>query len=163
MKDSTYMKIAYAVAQESKCISHNVGAVVVKDGRVVSTGYNGTASGTTHCCDHFTKEYGHFSYGDDGKLLNPFRQLHHEWSNKHEIHAEMNAIAYAARNGVSTDGATLYCTLEPCANCQKLIVAAGITKVVYHRKYDKNRESTFLVDCGVTVEEFQRHKWLEEK
>ena len=75
----------------------------------------------------------------------------------------MNAIAYAARNGVSTNGATLYCTLEPCANCQKMIVAAGITKVVYHRKYDRNSESTFLVDGGVVVQEFKRLKWVVEE
>lgn len=155
MKDSTYMAFAEAIAKESKCISFKVGVVIVKDDRVVSHGYNGVASGKQHCCDYHTEAFGHISRVN-GKLCAQQRTAHREWSLKNEIHAEANAISYAARSGRCVEGATVYTTLSPCTDCQKLLVAAGVRRVVYKEVYDVNPDSlTFLEDHGILIEQYQ--------
>lgn len=126
MKDYTFIEIAKTIAKESKCISLQVGAVIVKDDRIISMGYNGTISGTTNCNEAFEK--GIFT-----------REEHSRWSDAHEIHAEMNAVMFAAKNGISVNGATLYCTHEPCDQCLKNIIQAGIKRVVYLYPYKKDR------------------------
>ena len=128
MKKETFLKIAEAIAEESKCIKLQVGAVIVKDDRIISTGYNGTPSGTPTCQEEFYNT----------NTPSTFSQKHHEWSNIHEIHAEMNAILFAAKNGISTNGATLYCTHEPCDQCMKNIIQAGIIKVIYKYPYNND-------------------------
>lgn len=126
MKDSTFIEIAKTIAKESKCISLQVGAVIVKDDRIISMGYNGTISGTINCNEAFTQ--GHFA-----------RKEHSAWSDAHEIHAEMNAIMFAAKNGISVNGATLYSTHEPCDQCLKNTIQAGIKRVVYLYPYKKDK------------------------
>ncbi|MCD5382625.1 deaminase [Candidatus Gracilibacteria bacterium] len=122
LTDKNFLKIAQEISTGSKCVSKQVGAVIVKDNRILSTGYNGTPSGYINCCDYWKGEY---------------TKDHHDWSLKYEIHAEMNAILWAARNGVEIEGSTIYCTLEPCFQCTKNILASGIKKIVYSKKYDK--------------------------
>jgi len=102
-----------------------VGCIIVSGGRILSTGYNGTPSKYTNCCDYWNNEY---------------TEEHHDWSNKYEIHAEMNAIIWAARQEISIDGSTLYCTLEPCVQCTKNIAASGIKKIVYDTHYNSKED-----------------------
>lgn len=114
------MEIAIAIGQWSTCIKYKVGALIVRNNRIISTGYNGTAPGAVHCRDYFIYES---------------IEKHHKWAQKNEIHAEMNAILYAARYGVALDQSTLIVTHSPCVDCAKAVVQAGIIKVVFHELY----------------------------
>ena len=139
LNDSNFINIAKEISKASKCVSKQVGAVIVKDGRILSTGYNGTPAGYKNCCDHWQNEY---------------TKEHHEWSKKYEIHAEMNAIIWAARKGISIENATIYVTLEPCNECSKNIIASGITRIVYEKSYEHTNSpevSSFLKDSGVEI------------
>ena len=140
LSDKNFINIATELATASKCVSKQVGAVIVKDGRILSTGYNGTPTGYINCCDYW-----------DGK----YTSEHHEWSKTYEIHAEMNAIIWAAREGISIDGATIYVTLEPCSECSKNLIASGIKRIVYAKEYEHTHSVTiskFLKDNGVSIE-----------
>ncbi len=139
--DRNFINIAHELASASKCVSKQVGAVIVKDGRILSTGYNGTPSGYTNCCDYWDGEY---------------TSEHHEWSKTYEIHAEMNAIIWAAREGISIKGATIYVTLEPCSDCSKNIIASGIKRIVYNKAYEHTNSdivTKFIKDNGVIIEQ----------
>lgn len=133
-----FLNIAEEVSKGSKCISKQVGAVIVKEGRILSIGYNGTPKGYKNCCE-FHKE------DNEG---------HHEWSKKFEIHAEMNALLWAARQGISVDGADIYSTLEPCADCSKNLIASGVKNIFYKTPYKHTGSdiTDFLKDCGVHKE-----------
>lgn len=125
----TYMKIAELFAEHSTCKRLQVGAVIVKNGRIISTGYNGVPSGMNHCCDIFK----------DCDLNDPdFKETHGQFSAKYELHAEQNAIIEAGKNGVNIIGADLYTTVQPCKYCRKLIIQSGIKKVYYRYPYDRN-------------------------
>ena len=140
LSDVNFINIATELATASKCVSKQVGAVIVKDGRILSTGYNGTPAGFTNCVDHWEGKY---------------TQDHHEWSKTYEIHAEMNAIIWAARQGISIAGATIYVTLEPCSECSKNLIASGIKRIVYAKPYEHTHSdsiSKFLKDNGVSIE-----------
>ena len=141
LNDKNFLNIAKELASASKCVSKQVGAVIVKDGRILSTGYNGTPAGFTNCCDHWENEY---------------TNEHHEWSKTYEIHAEMNAIIWAAREGISIEGATIYVTLEPCSECSKNVIASGIKRIVYEKSYEHTNSSVitkFIKDNGVIIEQ----------
>ncbi len=143
LTDKNFINMAREIASASKCVSKLVGAVIVKDGRILSTGYNGTPPGFTNCCDHWNGEY---------------TKDHHEWSKTYEIHAEMNAIIWAAREGISIDGATIYVTLEPCSECSKNLIASGIKKIVYEKAYEHTNSdivSNFLKDNNVLIEQLK--------
>ncbi len=132
MKHETWMGVAKLIAEnESKCISHKVGAVIVKDDRIVSTGYNGTPSKQPNCCDvnHHLVHNGEFQnfVSDDAK------HEHHTWSQLNELHAEHNAIMFASP--ADRKGSTLYCTLQPCQQCSVLIAGSGIVRVIYENEY----------------------------
>lgn len=128
-----FLKTAYLLGQESKCVSKKVGAVIVLNNRIVSTGYNGTVPGFKNCCDQFP-EYD--SVYD--------REEHHKFSSMYEVHAEMNAIAFAARNDIGIEGAEIYTILQPCDDCLKNIIAAGIKKIYYAIPYDKSSRNNAL-------------------
>jgi len=141
LTDRNFINIALEIARASKCVSKQVGAVIVKDGRILSTGYNGTPAGYTNCCDYWDGEY---------------TSEHHEWSKTYEIHAEMNAIIWAAREGISIKGATIYVTLEPCSDCSKNIIASGIKRIVYDKSYEHTNSdivTKFLKDNDVSIEQ----------
>ena len=143
LSDKNFINIATELASASKCVSKQVGAVIVKNGRILSTGYNGTPTGYTNCCDYWDGEY---------------TQEHHEWSKTYEIHAEMNAIIWAAREGISIDGATIYVTLEPCSECSKNLIASGIKRIVYAKSYEHTNSkiiSKFIKDNGVVIEKLK--------
>lgn len=169
MKSTTFMQIAYLVSQESKCVSWKVGALIAKNGRIISTGYNGSPAGGINCCDH-AKEQGWMKDAQPveylGRSVNVFkhhlasehREAHSEWSSKNEIHAELNAILYAAKNGSSIDGATMYVTLSPCPDCAKAIANSGIKQLVYSETYDRNLPGweKILKAAGVEVHQIPK-------
>lgn len=141
LSDKNFINIATELATASKCVSKQVGAVIVKDGRILSTGYNGTPAGYINCSDHWEGEY---------------TSEHHEWSKTYEIHAEMNAIIWAARKGISIEGATIYVTLEPCSECSKNLIASGIKRIVYATPYEHTHSeiiSKFIQDNGVIIQQ----------
>lgn len=117
------MDIAHLVAKRSTCLRRAVGALLVKDKRILSTGYNGAPSGLKHCLD----------IGCLREQLNIASGERHELCRG--IHAEQNAIIQAALHGVSIKDATLFCTNQPCSICAKMIINAGINKVYYHSGY----------------------------
>ena len=144
-----YLKIAQTLATLSHCVSYQVAALIVKDGRILSTGINGTPTGFTNCDDIFEKE-------------NFEREKHHEFSEDFEVHAELNAIIFAAKNGISINGGTLYSKTQPCKNCLKAICQTGIKKIVFYEKYDKANytEETMkmIKHCGIEficIEDFE--------
>jgi len=127
-KHQIYLKMARDYAQMSKCRKIQVGCMIVNNGRIVSTGVNGTPKGMCNCTDHF--------YAHDAITFN---QQHSEWSQEHEVHAEMNALLYAAKSNVEvTADCILYCTHEPCNNCLKHIAVTGIKQIYYIDKYYNN-------------------------
>jgi len=122
---SLFMDIAERTAIESNCIKYKVGAVVVKDNRIILQGYNGTISGFINCSEKFK---------DLNILDEKNKELHREWSNSFEIHAEMNIISYAAKKGISLENTIIYCTHTPCNNCLKHLIQSGVKKIIF--KYD---------------------------
>lgn len=119
--------VAFAVAQRSTCTRLHVGAVAARDGRILATGYNGAPSGTPHCT-HPPSEVCTRS-----------------------MHAEANVIAYAARHGATLEGCTLYATDSPCYTCACLLINAGISTVVFNRRYRDDSGLRLLADVGVKV------------
>ena len=137
MSDTVYMEMAHSLAKLSKCIRLHVGCLLVKNGRVLSTGVNGTPSGYINCCDAQFED-------------------HHSWSSRHEIHAELNAIIWAARTGTSIEGATAYVTHSPCEQCTKNLIAVGVARIVYDIQYDRNPQeelSRFCRENHVAIEQ----------
>lgn len=132
--DKTIMDMAHCMAKMSNCVKYQVGCIITLDTRIISTGYNGTPSGYTNCCDVFL----------DFDMLTEINRIEHrQWSADFEIHAEMNAIIHAAKHGIHLKGAVLYCTMQPCHNCLKHIVQSGIVEVLYdtpHGKYTNNTQ-----------------------
>ncbi|QAY01168.1 dCMP deaminase [Aeromonas phage Aswh_1] len=155
MKIKTLMTMALAVSNESKCPSHKVGTVIVKDGRVISTGYNGTRAGGVNPDEH-ARSMGWAGFQRGKVRLYPeYENDYSDWANTHVVHSEMNALLYAARTGQSVDGATLVTSLSPCSNCAKHMAAAGIKKVIYHTRYSKSPDGweKTLEDQGIEVEQ----------
>lgn len=144
--DKRFMEIANTVASWSSCFQENrqVGAVIAKNKRIMTTGYNGASSGIKSC-------------KEKGECLR--RKLNIKSGTCHELcyatHAEQNAIIQAARMGICIDGATLYCTHQPCAICTKMIINSGITRVVYREGYPDNFSLELFAEAGVTLEKFE--------
>ena len=143
--DVRFMEMATLVSSWSSCFQEQrkIGAVIVKNKRVLTTGYNGAPAGIKTCVEK-------------GECLR--RKLNIPSGQKHElcyaVHAEQNAIIQAARLGVSIDGATLYCTHQPCILCAKMIVNSGITRVVYQNGYPDDFALEIFAEAGVTCERF---------
>lgn len=144
--DKTFIEIAELFAQHSTCQKRQVGAVLIKNKRIISCGYNGTPSGMPHCNSFFKSE-------DECKIpAGDGFSLHHKFSAKYELHAEQNCIAFAAKTGIPIDDdCTLYVTTAPCTDCAKLIVAAGIKKVVYKYSYKNSDGVEFLREANVEI------------
>jgi dCMP deaminase len=125
------MQIARTVATRATCPRASVGAVLVRDHRILTTGYNGAPRGVTHCTQA-------------GCLL----------VNDHcarATHAEANAIVQGALHGVGLQDATAYCTHQPCVNCSKLLISAGVTKIVYQDSYPDAVAAELLAEAGVAL------------
>ncbi len=131
--DEYFMAITRAVATRSTCTRRSVGAIIVKDKRILATGYNGAPANMRHC-DH--------SGGADllhGHCLR-------------STHAEQNAIVQSAKYGISVDAATVYCTDQPCLTCVKLLVNAGVKRLVFENAYADDLAMEMLDEAGITVE-----------
>ncbi len=137
--DEYFMRIAREVAKRSTCLRRSVGAVVVADKRILSTGYNGAPSGLPHC-------------SETGCLR---EELGVPSGERHELcrgmHAEMNALLQGARHGVPMQGATLYSTLVPCSLCSKMLINTGITRVVAAVDYPDGLARQMLRQAGVEL------------
>lgn len=151
--DEVFMRIATIFAEQSTCVKRKVGAVLVKDARIISTGYNGTPSGFQNCNQVFDGDLKkgrlHLS---NGEYLVISQISHHDFSERYEIHAEQNCLMMAAKNGISTNNCTIYITTAPCSQCAKLIVSSGIKRVVYHELYKENYGLKLLELCGVKAD-----------
>ncbi len=127
--DQRYLQMARIWAQNSYCQRRQVGALVVKEGMIISDGYNGTPSGFENVCE------------DDNGITKPY-----------VLHAEANAITKLARSSNNSDGATIYITASPCIECAKLIIQAGIKRVVYGEKYRLTEGIELLERAGIEIE-----------
>ncbi len=140
--DEYFMDIASLVAKRSTCMRRRVGAVMVKQKNILTTGYNGTPSGITHC--------------DVTGCLR--EQLNVPSGERHELcrglHAEQNAIIQAARHGVNISDSTLYCTNSPCIICTKMLINAGIRKVIYLEGYSDKLSMEMLEEAGIETRLF---------
>lgn len=140
--DQYFMDITRLVATRSSCLRRQVGAVLVKERNILATGYNGVPSGISHC--HVT--------GCLRERMNVPSGERHELCRG--LHAEQNAIIQAARHGININGATLYCTTMPCIICSKMIINAGITKVVYGEGYADELAREMVAEAGIAVMHF---------
>ena len=142
----TYMKTARLFAEHSSAKRKKVGAVIVKDDRIISIGYNGMPAGWNNDCEDLVVYR---------KEIEPgiFNMEHtHEWKTKPEVlHAESNAIAKLAKSSESGDGASMFITCSPCIDCAKMIYQSGIKEVFYGEEYRNNDGIGFLNKCGILV------------
>ena len=145
--DEYFMLLTKLAAMRSTCLAFPVGAVIVKDKQVLATGYNGSPSGSVHCT---TQGYCYPEMSDC--------TVNKDFPSR-AVHAEANAIAQAAKHGVSTDGASIYVTLEPCISCLKLVVSAGIREVFYETTFNKGNNAalcqSFVAEGLVTLKQIQ--------
>jgi dCMP deaminase len=137
--DITFMDNARRLARNSHCASSKkVCCLLVKDGQIISSGINGTLPGLPNCDDIYFKTNGIWNVRMDPtrtRVCEP--NEHFEWSKQNEAHAEQNAIAGAARRGISTEGATAYVTHSPCSSCSLLLGMSGIKRLVIGELYDR--------------------------
>jgi len=149
-----FLKTAYLLGQESKCVSRKVGAVIAHDKRIIATGYNGTPPGFVNCNQKF-KDY------DETK----HREEHHAWSKTYECHSEMNCLLFSAKHGISVEGSEIYCILQPCDDCLKNIIMSGIKKIYYVYSYDKATMNNGLWDLieYEQINDPELLKWLEKQ
>lgn len=126
--DKRYLRMAHIWAENSYCIRRKVGALLVKDGTIISDGFNGTPSGFENICE------------DENNVSKPY-----------VLHAEANAITKIARSSQNSDGATLYVTASPCIDCAKLIIQSGIRRVVYGEKYRLDDGIRLLERAGIEM------------
>ncbi len=139
--DEYFMELATVVAKRSTCLRNQVGAVVVKDKRILSTGYNGAPRNLPHCLDiGCIRQQNNIASGTRHELCRA-------------VHAEQNAIIQAAIHGVSIEGATIYCTHQPCILCAKMLINADIKKVVFGTTYPDTEALKFFDKAGVIVEQ----------
>jgi len=137
--DDYFMEVTRVVAKRSTCLRRQVGAIVVKDKRILTTGYNGAPSGLAHCFDvGCLRDRLGIPSGERQELCRG-------------LHAEQNAIIQASLYGVSLAGGTLYSTLAPCVTCAKMIINAGIRRVVYQDSYCDEMALEMLGEAGVEL------------
>ena len=130
------------VAKRSTCLRRRVGAILLKDKRILATGYNGAPSGLRHCAEvGCLRETTSVPSGERHELCRG-------------LHAEQNAIIQAAYHGFSIRGATLYCTNKPCVICSKMLINAGIRKILYEDGYDDDLADQMLREANIEIERF---------
>ena len=137
--DEYFLEIAQVVAKRSTCVRRQIGAVIVKDRRILTTGYNGAPSGLTHCLEiGCLRDQLGIASGQRAEMCRA-------------LHSEMNAIIQGAQHGVSTKGATLYCTHQPCSVCARMLINAGIVRLVYVGDYPDEFSMSLLQESGMEV------------
>lgn len=144
--DDYFMKITADVGERATCVKRQVGAVIIKDHRILSTGYNGAPKGFKHCTEETCIR----------------EQMHVPSGQRHELcrglHAEQNAIIQAAWHGVSIAGGTLYCTYQPCVICVKMMINAGIVKLVYAGGYPDELAREMLKESKLEVVKYDESR-----
>lgn len=141
--DNYFMKMAFLVATRATCSRRSVGSVLVLNKKVISTGYNGAPAGVKHCTfDTCIRRKLNIPSGQNQELCRG-------------SHSEANAIAQAASTGTSTQGSTIYCTTKPCVYCAKMLINAGVTRIVFNEDYGGNENGLtdeILSQAGVVVD-----------
>lgn len=142
--DKRFMEMTELVSTWSSCIRRQVGAIIVKDKRILTTGYNGAPAGVNSCKDReqCIRIERNIASGTCQEIC-------------YAVHAEQNAICQAAKLGLSIDGATLYCTHQPCTICARLIINSGIKKVVYKNGYPDDFSLELFKEAGVEIVKYE--------
>jgi len=141
--DHYFMRIAQLVARRSTCIRRKVGAVIVRDKHILTTGYNGAPKGLPHCTEiGCLREKLGIPSGERVEICRG-------------VHAEQNALVQAARFGISLEGGVLYCTTQPCVTCAKLLINAGIERIIYLEGYADKLGNQMLAEAGVELEKLK--------
>jgi len=141
--DEYFMAFTKVAASRSTCLRRHVGAILVKDKRILATGYNGAPAGMKHCLEvGCLRENTSIPSGTRHELCRG-------------LHAEQNAIIQAAFHGISIKGSRLYCTNKPCVICSKMIINAGIRSVCYEEGYEDPLADQMLNEAGIILERFQ--------
>ena len=142
--DKRFMELTVQVGTWSSCFRRKVGAVIVRDKRVMTTGYNGAPAGIASCIERgeCLREKLNIPSGTRAELC-------------YGVHAEQNAIIQAARYGINIQGATLYCTHQPCVTCAKMIINAGISRVVYKEGYPDEFSLELFKEAGTKIEKYE--------
>lgn len=150
-RETMFMDMARTVACRGTCLRKQVGAVMVRNNRVVSLGYNGAPPRLPHCTTVGCGG-GHRTpiHGEQGRPNGGGKMVYPNGCTR-AIHAEMNAVAFAARQGAPTDDATMYCTCATCANCAALLVSSGIKCFVYLEPYRLTAGIDLLTEAGIEV------------
>jgi len=141
--DEYFMKITRDVSERATCVKRKVGAIIVKDNRILSTGYNGAPKGMKHC-----EEVGCLRK----EMSVPSGQRHELCRG---LHAEQNAIIQAAVHGVKIDGSTMYCNYQPCVICVKMMINAGIKRLVFSGSYPDELAANMIVESGIDAKKFE--------
>jgi len=140
--DEYFIEIAELVKERSTCLRRKVGVVIVKNNRILTTGYNGAPPGAMHC--------------DEVGCLRDIMSI--PSGERHELcralHGEQNAVIQAAKYGIPIEGGTVYTTTYPCVICAKILIASGINRIVYKGGYPDELSKKFLYDSGITIDEF---------
>lgn len=144
--DEYFIQIAHLVSQRSTCLRRKVGAVIVKDKRMLATGYNGAPSGLAHCLDIGCLRE---------KLKIPSGERHELCRG---LHAEQNAVIQASLYGISVKGATFYVTNQPCIICAKMLINSGIKEIVIDAGYPDKMAADFLKEAKIKVRHLERGK-----
>lgn len=152
-RDQMFSQICSVVAQRSTCLRSQVGALIVREGRIVSMGYNGPVSGMPACSKPDDLQQKLIATG----ALEPSGTECMGPGCTRSLHAETNAIAFAARAGVSVEGCTMYCSMSPCINCAKVIVNSGIKELKYLKEYRDTSGLELLEKAGIKVVHLEGH------
>lgn len=146
--DEYFLEITEVVAKRSTCLRRQIGALIVKDKQILSTGYNGAPSGLLHCAvNGCLREKLNIPSGQRAELCRA-------------VHAEQNALIQAARHGVSIEAGTLYSTTQPCVLCTKLAINAGINRIVYIGEYPDKMSLEMLEEAGIELVKFPKNYLL---
>lgn len=141
--DEYFMKITRDVSERATCVKRKVGAIIVKDDRILSTGYNGAPKGMRHCSE----------VGCLRKEMNVLSGQRHELCRG--LHAEQNAIIQAAVHGVKIEGGEMYCNYQPCVICVKMLINAGIKRLIFSGSYPDELAANMIVESKMDVKKLE--------
>lgn len=150
-REEYYMSLAHLAASRSTCLSRTVGAVIVKNDNPISFGYNGPARGMEHCAD----------CGGCRRRAMPDYKSGAYLELCPAVHAEQNAIAFAAKHGVSVEGATIYVNTYPCKDCMNSIINAGVSKIIYDADYNASLSSHIAEVTGIEITKYEGRNYKD--
>lgn len=140
--DYRYLNLAFHISEWSSCLRRKVGAVLVKNNHIIATGYNGAPSNVISCTQRncCIRDENHIEHGTRQEFC-------------YAVHAEQNAICQAAKFGANTEGSILYCTHSPCSVCAKILINAGVKRIVFKELYNDELALRFLQEAGIEIEQ----------